>query len=384
MVAAALAACLALGAVAASRSLWYESTDFYCLWSAARLVAAGADPYDGPAWNTATGGRHPDPRGGTTDSSCAAAFSYPLWTAIALAPFGALPLPEAASAWAGVSFLGVLAGAIASWRASGGGRPGAALFASIVLTAQPLWLLVISGQLTGVSLGLAGLSALWLVRGSDARAGAAYGLLTLKPQLIALSGPVLVIWSLRGRARFAVAAAGVAGALAVFATAVAPGWPGEWVGELVGHRSRVVSLLPTAWGLSADVFGTVWVAPFLIAAAIGGCFALARGRSTPVGVTSIALALSLFATPHAWSYDHLVLVLPWALTLAIAMRSPRPRRIALLVGTMAVASLVPWTLYAIAFARGGEAPSALVPALTALLAAAAVGGDRACDSAGGS
>ena len=382
MAAAALAACLALGSVAASRSLWYESTDFYCLWSGARLIGAGADPYDASAWNAATGGLHPDPRGRTTGSSCAASFSYPLWTAIALAPFGALPLPVAAAAWASLSLLGVLAGAVASWRASGGGRRGAPLFASIVLTAQPLWLLVISGQLTGVMLGLAGLSALWLVRGSNGRAGAAYGLLALKPQLVALSGPALVVWSLRGRTPFAIAAAAVAGAMALITIAVAPRWPAEWLDELTGHRSHVVSLLPTAWGLSADAFGTVWIAPILIAAAIGGCWTLARGRSTPVGVAAIALALSLFATPHAWSYDHLLLVLPWALTLAIATRSRARRRIALLLGTVAVASLLPWTLYAIAFARGGETLSAFVPVVTALLAAAAVGSERPADTTG--
>ena len=375
--AAALAACLALGVAAASRSIWYESTDFYCLWAGARLVGHGADPYDASVWRAATGGPHPDPRGGTSETSCASQFSYPLWTAIALLPFGALPLPAASSAWAGVSFLGVLVGAVASWRAAGGGRRGSPLFAALVLTAQPLWLLVISGQLTGVLLGLAGLSARRLARADDGRAGAIYGLLALKPQLIALSGPVLFGWGIARRPRFALASGTVVAGMAVVTVALAPGWPGEWLAEVAGRRLGVAALLPTAWGLSADLFGTVLAAPVLIVLVVALSIALARGRTTPVGLAAIALAISVFAAPHAWSYDHLVLVLPWALTLAIAERSSGRRRIALLLATAGVASLLPWVLYAIAFARGGETLNAVVPALTALLVAAAVGTEPA-------
>jgi len=157
--------------------------------------------------------------------------------------------------------------------------------------------------------------------------------------------------------------------------AVAPGWPLEWLGGGTGRRRNVVALLPTAWGISADVFGTALVAPLLIAAVTGLAWYLARRRATPVGVGSIALAISLFGTPYAWSYDHLVLVLPWAQTIAIAARSSGSTRIALLLGAAAVASLLPWTLYAIAFTRGGETLNAIVPALTALLVAAAIGRD---------
>ena len=39
-----VAIAFALGAIAASRALWYESTDFFCMWQGARLISGGADP----------------------------------------------------------------------------------------------------------------------------------------------------------------------------------------------------------------------------------------------------------------------------------------------------------------------------------------------------
>jgi hypothetical protein len=373
---AVLVACFALGTIAASRSNWYEGTDFDCLWSGARLVAERQDPYDEAVWVRAAGRPRTDARGElVATSSCALRYSYPLWTAIAMVPFGVLPLPVASVTWLTLSLVASSVGAAASWRAAEGRRAGAILFTAIVLTAQPLWLLLISGQLSGIALGLAGLSALWLARREDLRAGVGFGLLALKPQLIALCGPALFIWGLVVRRRAALAAAAVVIALLVVSIAIAPSWPLEWLAEMTGHRLRIASLLPTAWGLSADLFGTVLVAPALIAAVTGGAWYLARRRATPVGVGAIALAISLFGTPHAWSYDHLVLVLPWAHTLAIAARNTGAARVTLLLGTAAVASLLPWILYALAFSRGTETLNALVPALTALLVAAAIRSD---------
>jgi hypothetical protein len=366
-----------LGFVAASRSFWYETTDFYCLWQGARLTVAGADPYDEVVWAQATGGLHPDPSGTPRPSSCPGRYGYPLWTAIALVPFGVLSLPAAATAWAGLSFVATAIGALASWRACGGPPRLLPMFGAIVLAAQPLWLLVISGQLTGVMLGLVGLSVLGLVHRADAGAGVSFALLALKPQIVGLYGPAVFLRTVRRRPRFALAAAIAFAVLVVITLAVSPGWPLEWLGEISGRRLRVTTLLPTAWGLSSDLFGTLAVAPLLIAAVAGVSVRLARGQSGLLGFAAIALSLSLFAAPYAWSYDHLVLVFPWALTLAIAGRAPARQRTALLLGTVVIASVLPWALYAIAFTRGGETLSAVIPALTAMLAAAAVGIRRA-------
>jgi hypothetical protein len=366
-----------LGWFAASRALWYETTDFYCLWQGARLVAEGANPYDEARWAAATGGLHPDPSGEQRPSSCPGRYGYPLWTALALVPFGVLPLPAAAGTWAAFSFGAAAIGTIASWRASGGATRGLALFVAIVLSAQPLWLLVISGQITGVMLGLVGLSVFWLARGADARGGAAFGLLVLKPQIVGAFGPLVFAREALGRPRWAVAALVTLGAMLLLTIALMPKWPADWLDEVTGRRARVVTLLPTAWGLSQDLFGTLLVAPLMIAAVAAVAWYLARGHATTVGFAAIALSLSLFAAPYAWSYDQLVLVFPWAFVFARAAASGPGLRIRLYLAGAVVASLLPWALYAVAFSRGYETLNAAVPALTAVVTAWAARSDEA-------
>ena len=367
-----VAIAFALGAIAASRALWYESTDFFCMWQGARLVASGADPYDESVWRGATGGLYPNPAGGLTPSSCPGRYGYPLWTALVMLPFGILPLPAAAVAWMGVSFLAVAIGSIASWRAVGGARNGLPLFVTVVVTAQPLWLLITYGQITGVMLGIVGLFGLFLARMKDVPAGIALGLLVLKPQIGGAFGALVFLRSFRGRPRFALASLLTLGALAVVSLVVSPGWPLEWLGELGGRRLRVAGLLPTAWGLSADLFGTQLVAPVLVAAVVLGSALILRRMPGHLAFAAVVLPVSLFASPYAWSYDHLVLVFPWAFCIAAAWRVTGAARVALLIMTALVAAILPWTLYGIAFARGLETLNAVIPALTALVVAAAI------------
>jgi glycosyl transferase family 87 len=371
-----VAIAFALGTVAASRALWYESTDFFCLWQGARLVANGADPYDESVWRQATGGLYPNPSGGLTPSSCPGRYGYPLWTAVVMLPFGVLPLPAAAIAWMGVSFLAVAIGSAASWRAVGGARTGLPLFVTLVVTAQPLWLLIASGQITGVMVGLVGLVGLFLARIKDVPAGIALGLLVLKPQIAGAFAPLVFLRSARDRPRFAFASLLTLGALAIATVIVSPGWPGEWLAELFGRRLRVAGLLPTAWGLSADLFGTQAVAPLLIAALVLGVALIVRRMPGHLPFAALALPVSLFVSPYAWSYDQLVLVFSWAFCVATASRATGSARTALLVMTALVAATLPWSLYAIAFARGLETLNAVIPALTALLVAGAIRLDR--------
>jgi hypothetical protein len=376
--AALVAGCVVLGYFAASRALWYETADFFCFWSAGRVVASGGDPYDTGVWAEVTKGLHPDPSGALLASVCPGGFGYPLWTALAFVPVGLLPLPVAATVWAGLSFLAAAIGALAAWLASGGGRRGLPVFAAIVVTAQPLWVLAVGGQLSGVMLGLVGLSALGIARGADSRAGAAFALLALKPQLVGLYGPALFVRAAISRPRFAVAASAAFGAMLIATFAIAPSWPLDWLGQVSGGWAWLgrTSLLATAWGLSADLFGTVALAPVLVLALVAFAYLLARRQGGLLAFAAIALPISVFASPYAWSYDQLVLVFPWAVTLAVAFRSAAPRRPVLMIATAAVASALPWALYAIAFQRGVETLNALVPAFTALLVAAALGGER--------
>src|SRR6058998_2121628 len=83
------------GFVAAGVNGWYDEVDFHCFYAAGRIVASGGDPYDAqqfvPAILTIP------PSEARSLVRCGQRLSYPPWTGLALAPFGALPLPAAAT-----------------------------------------------------------------------------------------------------------------------------------------------------------------------------------------------------------------------------------------------------------------------------------------------
>jgi hypothetical protein len=364
---------LLLGVLAARTASWYQTGDFLCLYEGGRALATGHDPYDEAWWQSATGGTypHPLPRGGEGPSACPGRYGYPLWTAALVLPLAVLPLEVAASLWAALMIGGTLLGMRAAWRAVGGPVRLAPVFAAIVVTSQPFFVLLIVGQLGGLLLGLAGLLALSLARRQERASGALLASLLVKPQVVVLALPALLI-RLRARRRALVGAAAALVAMTVVPMLFVPRWPFEWVDELLVRRLRVTGLLPTAWGLAADVFGNAALGAFLVAAVIAATWLIARGRVDDVALLALTLPLSLFATPYAWSYDHLVLGVSWALVLARAEIAGAWPRLWLTVATIVVATFAPWALYALAFTRGGETLTAVVPALTALLVAFAL------------
>ena len=158
--------------------------------------------------------------------------------------------------------------------------------------------------------------------------------------------------------------------LLAISLAVRPGWPVEWLGESFGRQTGYSPSLATAWGLAAHDLGSVLVAPILVALVLAVTVLIARGvPHDPVAFTALAVPLSLFATPYAWSYDFVVLALPWAFVMAAAGRAPATLRRGLLAAVVIIASPLAWLLYLFAFTRGAETLSATVPALTAILVA---------------
>jgi hypothetical protein len=364
---------LAAGAAAARSNLYYQATDFFCLYHGARSLVVGHDPYDEAWWSEVAGGLYPNPSGRLVPSSCPGRYGYPLWTAVVMLPIGALPIEVAASLWMAISFGASFAGAWWAWLAVRGPARLAPLYAILVITAQPLWLLVIYGQITGVMLGLAGLFALLVARGRAA-AGAALSGLALKPQTVALAIPAIALRALMLRRwRLLAVAVGTGVAMVVVPMLVAPGWVFEWLDELEVRRARVAVFLPTAWGFASDVFGNAAVGGLLVAALAIGCWLLVRrSRLDDVGLFALTLPLSLFATPYAWSYDFLVLFVSYAFVLARAGGAPPRTRMWLTFGAVALAGPVQWLLYTVAFPRGNETLSAVVTVATALLVAAAL------------
>jgi hypothetical protein len=130
--------------------------------------------------------------------------------------------------------------------------------------------------------------------------------------------------------------------------------------------------LPTAAGLASLLFGDARIAIVLVVALVAAVVLLARGRRIDrVTYGAIAIAVSLFAVPYAYSYDQLFLLLPWAVVAAAAARAAPLERRVLLVALVGAAVLLPWAVFAAAFASGSDTYNAIVPALAALLVVAA-------------
>lgn len=362
---------LLTGWVAANGALWYQTADFHCLREGARLAATGQDPYDEALWRTLVTTEFPDPLRGTATSSCVARYASPLWLAVVMLPFGVLPLELSASLWMTLSIGAAILGTRWIWHALGGSARLAPVFAVLVVTSQPFWLLLIGGQVTGLLLGLLGAAMRLASRGHDAFAGAALGALIVKPQIAGFFVPVYLAREIVAGRWWAPAGAVFAGlALLVASLALRFDWIPRWLDEVTGRRLGYAELLPTAWGLSADLFGAMIWAPALIAVAIGGAALLVRGRELDRPTfAALAIPLALFAAPHVWSYDFLVLALSWGAALALADRLAGGLRTAGVLIAVAAASLVPWVFYAFALTRGQENLSALVPVIAALAVA---------------
>ena len=344
----AVPALLALAAAFASIDVVREPrlTDFFCFWTAARLVISGEDPYDPNVWSEATAGTFVDRSGRERSAPCPGRSGYPLTTSVALAPFGALPLAPAAALWQALLIGGALCGTVLIWRAFSAGPGGTGLFATVVFASQPFAFTLITAQFGGLLLGLVGI-ALALEATRPRLAGAVFALLALKPHVVALALVALPIrWSSRGPRVTVVGAALVAVALLAVSLGLRPSWPVSWIGELGGHRLGMTEGTPTVWSLASIATGDARLG-IVVIAGLAAVYAFAsRGRPlATVDVAAIALVGTLLISPYAGGHDQLLLAPAWGAVLAAAFRLDRDwRRGALVVTLLLCASVLPWLL----------------------------------------
>ncbi len=373
----AVPALLALAAAFASIDVVREPrlTDFFCFWTAARLVISGEDPYDPSLWSEATAGTFIDQRGRERSAPCPGRSGYPLTTSVALAPLGALPLAPAAMLWQALLIGGALGGVVLIWRAYANGPGGSGLFSILVFASQPFAFTLITAQFGGLLLGLCGI-ALALEATRPRLAGAVFSLLALKPHVVALALIALPIrWLGRGPRAAVVGALIVAVALLAVSLALRPAWPVSWIGELGGHRLGMTVGVPTVWSLASIATGDARLGLVVIAALAAVYLLAVRGRElAAVDVIALALVGTLLISPYAGGHDQLLLAPAWGGVLAAAIRLGRDRRrIAFLVALVLCASVLPWFLYADALLnRPNDAASGLVIIATALVHAASL------------
>lgn len=315
---------LALGVVAVFlfgmneyRGRILETSDFSGFWAGPRAIVIGIDPYDPSRWiETAAALRTKPPD--------TIVYAYPPWVALALLPFGLLPLAIATDVWIGLGFIAAVVALRALLRAAVRDLPLVHWIAGATLLLSQAGLATyFNGQWTYLLLATS--VGVYLLHRTHPRIAAIFALSALaKPQLFAFT-----LWSwLRAayaRARdlrfAATVAAGVAAAVAV-TLLVDPRWLARWVTSALLVRVTDPTT-PTLTAALADIAGPL--APFAAVVVLLLALFVAL-RFDPAGAAWWAVwpVVSLLSATYTRSYDQLLLVPPLVISTGIvAARSRR-------------------------------------------------------------
>jgi hypothetical protein len=358
--------------VAVDVAAHFASTDFRCFYTAAQMVRDGADPYDPVSWSERTGAPARDNAGNLRESPCPGRFAYPLWTPAVFVPLALLPPTTAAAIWQLILVAGATAGTVLIWRAATTGP--SLVFGALVLTSQPFWFTLETAQLGGLLLGLTGLF-LWSASKRHTVAGIPLTLLLLKPHITFLMVGTAALWLARDARKAALAACGFGLAVLVMSLAIRPDWIGVWLLEISGpERSAITNNHTTLWHLALLFGAPAWAAIVAIGPLV---FALvreiAREDVSLIDLLAVAAVSGLLISPYQGSYDQLIVVVAWGRALALGLALEGVSRLVFLVGIVATASVIPWTLYAISLqSRPDETLNAFALVTTGLVLYAAL------------
>ena len=345
---------IVVGGPLARRLELVHMNDFSGVWSGARAIVLGVDPWDPTKYYgfaVDVGTKTPD----------ALVYDYMPWVAFAVAPLAIVPLEVAGWIWMIASMACaalVLRGLL---RAFVPARPVThAAFGAALFLAQPSFHAIVLGQWSLLLMSAVGATVLAL--------RAARPLLAAVPSLLFLAKPQLVVFTALGLAygalresvfrRYVVFALLLAGVVVVIAwLAAPPDWFPAWLDDIPPRRTIRSAVLPSALNQLIGPSGR-YVAYALIAL---GAVIAARFRPGSDASLAAWLSLSNAGAIYSWSYDQVLLFVPAVITAGIlTRRSERSgRRFALAAaGTLLIVSPV---FYGIAVLRHDETFSVLVP-----------------------
>lgn len=328
--------------------------DFSGVWSGARAIVLGANPWDPTKYYgfaVDVGTKTPD----------ALVYDYMPWVAFAVAPLAMVTLEAAGWIWMILSMSCAALALRGLLRAFVPARPVThAAFGAGLFIAQPAFHAIVLGQWSLLLMSAVAATVLAL--------RAARPLLAAVPSLMFLAKPQLVVFTALGLAygalrepvfrRYVIFALLLAGAVVAVAwLAAPPDWFPAWLDDIPPRRTIRSAVLPSVLNQLIGSNGR------LVAYALIGVGALLAARFRPGSDASLAawLSLSNAGAIYSWSYDQVLLFVPAVLTTGIlARRSERAgRRFAFAAsGTLLFVSPV---FYGIAVLRHDETFSALVP-----------------------
>jgi hypothetical protein len=331
-----------------------HENDFSGVWSGARAIVLGVDPWDpNKYWNfaVAVGTKTPD----------ALVYDYMPWVAFAVAPLALVTLEVAAWIWMILSMSCAALALRGLLRAFVPGRPlmhgafGAALFIS-----QPAFHAIVLGQWSLLLMSAVAATVLAL-RASRPLLAALPSLLFLaKPQLVVFTALGLAYGALREQVfrRYVIYALLLAGVVVVVSwLAAPPDWFPAWLDDIPARRTIRSAVLPSVLNQLIGTNGR-YVAYALIA--VG---ALLAARFRPGSDASLAawLSLSNAGAIYSWSYDQVLLFVPAVITAGILIRRSERGGRAFALATCGMLVFVSPVFYVIAVVRHDETFSALVP-----------------------
>ena len=337
-----------------------ELSDFRCFYEAGRLVRSGLDPYDPAIWASAT---KQDP---TRLPPCPDTFAYPLWTAMAIAPLSVLTEPAALGAWEVVLIASLVGGVMMlarAWPMLGGAK----LLLPTVLWSQPAFSAIANAQMGPiVFVGLAAM-ALSLERGRERLGAAAWCLLLIKPNIVAVALVGVPLF----RSRRLIAYVALFGlAILLLSLALVPTWPIDVLRVIFGQQLLAdrdlgtLSALAIVLGLPSAVGVAAAVLTLVLFVAV-----LPRRALRPREVVAILAAASFLVTPYARPHDEVALAVCWASALALASVAQGVLRSTMVAAVIGIALVLPWVLTGLSLVGFPLAAHILVTLATAALTA---------------
>ena len=357
--------------------------DFFQFWAAGRAILRGDDPYEPETWRQIY-----EQEGRWRWQTDQPVSLYPLWTAFVFVPLARLPVSWAALVWAVISELLVVLSAGLIIRGLGWNKYEAwlPLMIAILITFEPISLTILFGQLGILLLALICGVFYCLTHSRNGTAGILLGFTLIKPQLLMLVIPTLLLVAAWQR-KWSFIAAFAATSMGLMASSwlLAPGWLSRWQGNLVATANVRLVMSPTGWGFShtlvtalgrPDLWAIVSVPVCLsLVGTVGWLWYATRNdlqrgdRLAPF--LSFTMIASLLVSPYVLSYDFALLLFPTLTCVWLIQPLPSSTRRRLLASLLGCAAFLPWALLALSAQTGQETTTILFP--VGLLAVLVVG-----------
>jgi len=376
---------LAYGTYSLFTSQVPSGNDFYPRWRGTRaLIREGRDPYSDETTLEIQQGMYGRPAREDEDQ---VAFAYPLYVALLVLPFSFFPYPQAQALWMSFLVLLTLAAVMIilrtlDWRPSPTGLVAISVW---FLLFYPTARSILLGQFSIVVLALLAL-VLWATqRGHPILAGCCLALTTIKPQMVFLLVPFLLLTALRWKNYKAVIAFfALMGILLLLSSFVLPTWLPSFITGLGRYQAYtsiyregrsplgvVISYaLPSRLSSWATLLASLALMGYLLHVWIKALSC----RADTSQALFVTIAVTLLILAETGTSNQVLLLVPIGFWLSWWMRR---RWITTSVSLLLL--LCPWILFLLTVQGNLEHPIMAVPLPLAVLALL-LWGSKECDA----